>query len=167
MPSCSHVFKRKALNVMVSMFQKSWINFYVMSPSHTWMKIHLFCPYYKYIVVEKDTSILKRWPRCNLRTCDCVVFCGKEDFCEWKLNWEFWGGKIILDYLYRPTVIPGAHVREHRRVRVKEVCWHFRVGGERPEIWSCFTAGFGDRERGRGVQAASRNLERSRNLILL
>lgn len=99
--------------------KKSWINFYVMSPSHTWMKIHLFCPYYKYIVVERRTLPSSKDDHGVIsRTCDCVVFCGKETL-QVKLNWEFWGGKIILDYLYRPTVIPGAHVEEHRRVRVK------------------------------------------------
>lgn len=99
--------------------KKVWINCYVVSPGHTWMKIQFLCPYYTYIVVERRPRPSSKDDHVVIsRTCDCVILCGKGTW-QVKWNWGFWGGKIILDYLYRPTVIPGAHVEEHRRVRVK------------------------------------------------
>ena len=97
--------------------KKVWINFYVVSPGHTWMKIHFLCPYYKYIVVERRTRPSSKDDHVVIsRTCDCLMW--QRDFAG-KIKLRIWGGKIILDYLYRLTVTPGAHVEEHRRVRVK------------------------------------------------
>lgn len=98
--------------------KKVWINFYIVSPGHTWMQIHLLCPYYQNIVVERRTLLPSKDDHVVIfRTCDCVVLCGKRTL-QVRLNWGFWGGKIILDYLCSLTVIPGAHGEEDRGVRV-------------------------------------------------
>lgn len=129
---------------------KVWINLYIVSPGHTWIKIHLLCPYYQYIVVERRTRLPSKDDHVVVfRTCDCVVLCGKRTL-QVRLNWGFWGGKIILDYLCSLT-----GYRRHADSSEE---------GERDrEIWSWFTAGFGDGERGQGDQAASRNLEKARS----